>query len=397
MQAKQALSLRQDRNGELAQENMGRPHGCYVQQVTGGTVMLDDCDPLEEKMQPAIDAARQRLASSTEGNLGGVHWTSGDVPYDYDVFPLREAHGGYSAWSDIAFPADAVYPTVYKPTLGLGPGDYAHATGTKAESSSVLKTAGAFGDEEVVNKAAVRATVASDKALKTQEMRVDKALAQQKREEAEAATDKAVADKVLADAMKNQDEEQRTRLLKAATAQYEKAAEESAKAKASAKESAKHIIAPATPATRVSEGQGVAGEGKAVKEGKDVNEVKKAVKAAEDEADKVEVSLPKALATGSVTISFSHMRDGKVASKVAIDTQETRKKSEDALEAAHELVETEYNLRQQAKELAATEKAKTAAMVARNKELNKELATIVPELSAPSLDARIAAAVSAPQ
>ena len=186
----------------------------------------------------------------------------------------------------------------------------------------MLKTAGAFGDEEVVNKAAVRATVASDKALKTQEMRVDKALAQQKREEAEAATDKAVADKVLADAMKNQDEEQRTRLLKAATAQYEKAAEESAKAKASAKESAKHIIAPATPATRVSEGQGVAGEGKAVKEGKDVNEVKKAVKAAEDEADKVEVSLPKALAKGSVTISFSHMRDGKVASKVAIDTQE---------------------------------------------------------------------------
>jgi hypothetical protein len=129
----------------------------------------------------------------------------------------------------------------------------------------VLKTAGAFGDEEVVNKAAVRATEASDKALKTQEMRVDKALAQQKREEAEAATDKAVADKVLADAMKNQDEEQRTRLLKAATAQYEKAAEESAKAKASAKESAKHIIAPATPATRVSEGQGVAGEGKAVR------------------------------------------------------------------------------------------------------------------------------------
>ena len=81
-------------------------------------MILDDCDPvhilksqisivalcskctralthqnlykLEEKMQPAIDAARQRLAESTEGNLGGVHWTSGDVPYNYDVFPLRE-------------------------------------------------------------------------------------------------------------------------------------------------------------------------------------------------------------------------------------------------------------------------------------------------------------------
>ena len=56
----------------------------------------------------------------------------------------------------------------------------------------MLKTAhGAFGDEEVVDKAAVRATEASDKALKTQEIKVDKALAQQKREEAEAETDKA--------------------------------------------------------------------------------------------------------------------------------------------------------------------------------------------------------------
>jgi hypothetical protein len=215
----------------------------------------------------------------------------------------------------------------------------------------VLKTAhGAFGDEEVVDKAAVRATEASDKALKTQEIKVDKALAQQKREEAEAETDKAVADKVLADAMKNQDEEQRTRLLKAATAQYEKAAEESAKAKESGKESAKHIIAPATPA---SEGKGVAGEGKAVNE---VKEVKKAVKAAEEEAEKVEVSLPKALSKGSVTISFSDVGDGKLASKVTPNTKETPKTSGDALEAAHELVETEYNLRQQAKELAATEK-----------------------------------------
>jgi hypothetical protein len=40
MQAKQALSLRQDRNGELAQENMGRPHGCYVQQVSMCLVQL---------------------------------------------------------------------------------------------------------------------------------------------------------------------------------------------------------------------------------------------------------------------------------------------------------------------------------------------------------------------
>ena len=55
-QMQQALSLRQDRNGELAQENMGRPHGCYIQQVTGATAMLDDCDPLQEKMLPAIEA-----------------------------------------------------------------------------------------------------------------------------------------------------------------------------------------------------------------------------------------------------------------------------------------------------------------------------------------------------
>jgi hypothetical protein len=30
------------------------------------------------------------------------------VPYLYDAIPLREAHGGYSGISDIAFPADAV-------------------------------------------------------------------------------------------------------------------------------------------------------------------------------------------------------------------------------------------------------------------------------------------------
>ena len=236
-QMQQALSLRQDRNGELAQENMGRPHGCYIQQVTGATAMLDDCDPLQEKMLPAIEAESQRLAEATASNLGGVHWTSGDVPYNYDVFPMREAHGGYSGLSDIAFPADAVYPTVYKPTLGLGPGDYAHATGTKAPSSAgaALKTApGAFGDKEVVDKAAVLATEAKDKELKSTEAGVEKALAEEHREEAVAATDKAVADKVLADAMKNQDEEQRTRLLKAATAEYEKSARASAAAKAAA-------------------------------------------------------------------------------------------------------------------------------------------------------------------
>ena len=237
-QMQQALSLRQDRNGELAQETMGRPHGCYIQQVTGATAMLDDCDPLQEKMLPAIEAESQRLAEATAGNhLGGVHWTSGDVPYNYDAFPMREAHGGYSGLSDISFPADAVYPTLYKPTLGLGPGDYAHATGTKAPSSAgaALKVApGAFGDKDVVDKAAVRATEAKDKQLKSTEAGVEKALAQEHREEAVAATDKAVADKVLADAMKNQDEEQRTRLLKAATAEYEKSARASAAAKAAA-------------------------------------------------------------------------------------------------------------------------------------------------------------------
>ena len=34
--------------------------------------------------------------------------------------------------SDITYPAEAVYPTLYKPTLGLGPGSYTSAVTTKA-------------------------------------------------------------------------------------------------------------------------------------------------------------------------------------------------------------------------------------------------------------------------
>jgi hypothetical protein len=45
--------------------------------VTGSTVMLDDCDPLAEKMQPAIEDASAKLAEAAAANKGGVHWTSG--------------------------------------------------------------------------------------------------------------------------------------------------------------------------------------------------------------------------------------------------------------------------------------------------------------------------------
>jgi len=210
----QALSLRQDRDGVLAQERMGRPHGCYIRQVTGATVMLDDCDPLEAKMQPAIEAESQRLAEATADNLGGVHWTSGDVPYQYDAFPMREAHGGYSGLSDIAFPADAVYPTVYKPTLGLGPGDFAHATGTKSKAAAALREqAGRDAEtraaQQVIDKksAVLAEETREDNKLKAKEGKVEAALRTQHKEEAVAATDKAVADKVMADAEKSQDEE----------------------------------------------------------------------------------------------------------------------------------------------------------------------------------------------
>lgn len=355
-QVRAALSLRQDRNGELAAENMGRAHGCYVQQVTGATAMLDDCDPLEAKMQPAIAAESQRLAAETEGNLGGVHWTSGDVPYQYDAFPMREAHGGYSGLSDISFPADAVYPTVYKPTLGLGPGAYAEATGTKARSPAALHEHGAPGAAAAKNAAGATVDVEEKKAekkkqeLEKKETSVDKALREQHREEAVAATDKAIADKVMKDAMKNKDEEKRTRLLKAATAEYDKAAAATAAAKAS-KASA------AAQSGAVVSGRKTGG------------------------ADDVSVSMPAAMAKGSVTISFS--ADGaEDARKAAHDAKKKGGvKMEDALTVAHKLVVTEENLRAEAKALAASEKAKTEAVVARNNELKKELAHIVPDIA----------------
>jgi len=343
---RQALSLTQDRNGEMAKVNMGRAHGCYIQQVTGASAMLDDCDPLEEKMQPAIEAARQHLAETTEGNVGGVHWTSGDVPYNYDVFPLREAHGGYSGLSDISFPADSVYPTVYKPTLGLGPGDYAMATGTKARAPAVLHehspeeqaaVAAAFkAAKEVQDNSAIVVKEQSKKAkLMSKEQQVEKSLREQHREEAVAATDKAIADKVMADAIKNQDEEQRTRLLKAATDEYTKASAASKAAKVA----------------------------KAVSK----SDTKKDVK-----TNGVSLTLPAAMAKGSVTISFSG--DGGDATAKAT-------KAQDPMDVARKFVQTELQVRAQAKKLAAAENAKTAAMVARTKELNKALSAIVPEIA----------------
>ena len=244
-QMQQALSLRHDRDGVLAQERMGRAHGCYIRQVTGATAMLDDCDPLGAKMEPAIEAESQRLAEATADNLGGVHWTSGDVPYKYDAFPMREAHGGYSGLSDISFPADAVYPTVYKPTLGLGPGDFAQAMGTKANKAAALHEHAGEDTEtraakEVAEKktAVVAEEAQEDDKLQAKEDKVEAALRTQHKEEAIAATDKAVGDKVMADAEKSEDEEKRTRLLKAATDEYKKAAEATEVAKQTGKRAA---------------------------------------------------------------------------------------------------------------------------------------------------------------
>ena len=419
----QALSLRQDREGELARENMGRAHGCYIQQVTGATAMLDDCDPLEEKMQPAIEAESQRLAEATEGNLGGVHWTSGDVPYNYDAFPMREAHGGYSGLSDIAFPADAVSPTLYQPTVGLGPGDFAKAVGTRAKGPAALRERGHAreGEEaeahaaqavEKTKKAVVAKETREDDKLQAQEQAVDAALRKEHKEEAVAATDKAIADKVMADAQRNEDEEKRTRLLKAATAEYQKAAEATRAAKQTAEGAAR---APASASTEPRQEE-AKDEAKGGKQG-------------------VSVTVPASMATGSVTISFSN--DGGKAGK-------EHKKAYDAMEVARKLVETENKVanpasvapltplrplaargalgvsswcvclglaagvwarvrmrmrcmlllmrvvcvtwpgeqvREQAKALAARENAKTAAVVAQNKELNKALARIVPRIA----------------
>mmetsp|Transcript_72680 Transcript_72680/g.106536 ORF Transcript_72680/g.106536 Transcript_72680/m.106536 type:complete len:937 (+) Transcript_72680:60-2870(+) len=350
---RQALSLTQDRNGEFAKENMGRAHGCYVQQVTGGSAMLDDCDPLEEKMQPAIEVEQQHLAEITKGNVGGVHWTSGDVPYNYDAFPMREAHGGYSGLSDISFPAESIYPTVYKPTLGLGPGNFAVATGTKAKAPAALhehtpeeraaEAAAVAAAKEVEVKSAVVEKEKSEKvALMSEEQHVEKSLREEHREEAVAATDKAIADKVLADAMKNKDEEQRTRLLKAATNEYKKASEASKAAKAFETVSA------------VSKLDGAR------------EHVKEHVK-----SNGISVTVPATMAKGSVTISFS----GESTAPAKATAAQT------PLDVARKLVKTEEQVQGQAKTLAATENAKTAAMVARTNELNKALSTIVPEIS----------------
>jgi len=329
--------------------------------------MLDDCDPLGAKMEPAIEAESQRLAEATADNLGGVHWTSGDVPYKYDAFPMREAHGGYSGLSDISFPADAVYPTVYKPTLGLGPGDFAQAMGTKANKAAALHEHAGEDTEtraakEVAEKktAVVAEEAQEDDKLQAKEDKVEAALRTQHKEEAIAATDKAVGDKVMADAEKSEDEEKRTRLLKAATDEYKKAAEATEVAKQTGKRAAAAAAAAsARPGATVSSSQG---------------------------KDGVSVRLPSSMAEGTVTISFS-----KHGAKV--DKEDENKA--DALQTAHELVKTERRVREEAKALAARENAKTAAVVARNELLNKALAGIVPDISSAGPAASAAAGADA--
>lgn len=56
----------------------------------------------------------------TPKTFAGVHWTSGDVDPRMDVFPMKEAHGGYAGMSDIIYDAkDGVHPTLYKHHIGV--------------------------------------------------------------------------------------------------------------------------------------------------------------------------------------------------------------------------------------------------------------------------------------
>ena len=261
---RQVLSASQEAAGETAAPNMGRDHGCGIMQVTGSTAMLDDCDPLSAKMQPLIDAESQRLAAATAGNKGGVHWTSGDVPPIYDAIPMREVHGGYSGISDISFPADKVYPTLYKPGIG-NPLFYPSVTPSRVGTKHALgpkslhQTFDFARDDWSLRPDDARATAqtkaaeeeAKAEVLKKREMQVDEAHSEVTADEKKASVERAIGDRVMHDAVKEEDQESRTRLLKAATEEYEKAAAETQaanKAAAAVEAEDAHAAAPASVA-----------------------------------------------------------------------------------------------------------------------------------------------------
>jgi len=125
----QKKSLRQDREGIVAEPQLGRMHGCKPEQIT--IMPQDDCDPLAAKMQPAIDKFKERVQQEHGDNFAGVHWTSGDVGPDTDAFPYYEHHGGYSGFGfhDIIYDThNGVHPTMYKTTVGWEPRKYTLGT-----------------------------------------------------------------------------------------------------------------------------------------------------------------------------------------------------------------------------------------------------------------------------
>jgi hypothetical protein len=134
-------TLREDRLGIVAEPQLGRAHGCKPEQIT--IMPTDDCDPLAEKMQPAIDAFDKRVQEEHGDNFAGVHWTSGDVGPDTDAFPYYEHHGGYSGFGfhDIIYDTHkGVHPTLYKPTVGYEPHKYTMGTSfLKKRSDHSLK------------------------------------------------------------------------------------------------------------------------------------------------------------------------------------------------------------------------------------------------------------------
>jgi hypothetical protein len=118
----QKKSLRQDRQGIVAYQQLGRMHGCKPEQIS--VMPADDCDPLAAKMQPAIKAFHKRVQDAHADNFAGVHWTSGDVTPDTDALPYFEKHGGYSGFgfNDIIYDTyHGVHPTMYKPAIGWEP------------------------------------------------------------------------------------------------------------------------------------------------------------------------------------------------------------------------------------------------------------------------------------
>jgi len=255
----QKLTLREDAAGDTASEALGRAHGCKPEQL----IMYphDDCDPLAETMAPAIQAHQEALASQLDNTLGGVHWTSGDIDPREDVFPTRENHGGYSGMSDISYPAESIYPTMYKPTVGLGPGAWKETMATEAAGNGQATLKAAGNDQATLKQAdtAGRETPALKPLSSDGKLAEEPVHSQEWEGEAlQANTDVKVADQVMKDALDMPEDSDRSKLLKAANEQYDKARAENEEAlrdrAAELQEDAAEDV-PKTRATAVATGQ----------------------------------------------------------------------------------------------------------------------------------------------